>query len=192
MNTGDWPYFLFGVLLVHSSGWALAACKAVGWFFPMGSISTTQVEYFVAESIIFLETLGVIARIRESLSYKFKHIKYHIQQIWERFEDHGLLSTSEVHKLCSYLLALDPNLKTQTGWSLFLTLISTCYDYPFRKKIKVKLKQKQYEIGGNRIVSNFLFPLFHTMWLFWYQTEILDFLLTKMRGCREVESPATI
>lgn len=50
-------------LLVHSLGQALAAGETLGQFCPVVRVTTIQVESFVPVSIIFLETLGVIATI---------------------------------------------------------------------------------------------------------------------------------
>ena len=107
----------------------------------------------------------------------------------------------------SYLLQTETWKHTQKAkWKSFLKLVPNLYDYWYndreflyvqysyrlwhnihtlRKVLESNWKPKDYEIGGNRTVLTFCFSLSYTKWVFWYETEILDFPLTIM--CRFIE-----
>ena len=85
--------------------------SGIGQFCPVVDVTTMQEDWLLQGPIIFSE----ITRLLLLLGRRLKHFKCHIQQISERFEDHDVLSISEVHKLCSQLPASDSNLKTHTG-----------------------------------------------------------------------------
>lgn len=69
-----------------------AVGKALGKSCQMVRI---QAESFICMPIVFLETLGVTARIWQSVCHsKFRHLKRHIQQI--------LQSVSELNSPCQF------------------------------------------------------------------------------------------